>query len=719
MSLHDPYLTEVLKIQVQILGVPQARDAIQATLHWHTPWNIDCDCKGCQEGDLDDADKSKSGKKCENSEKEFKRRFDGGDPTIGSLSRPGNYEFLVSYKTQNELDKCPQGSSLFQFFDHQRQDMGFISDRILELKYGRIESAENPIPLPTSFPLSPETHSILRQDNPFSIFNDYSHMPLSFAPIPDENKFDIAKFFWDQKDGAAAQKKIEAALRKGKRKMDLHTRTNNKVVPISSHIAPSGDLVYLDPGPSIQHVDLEVSKYDVSSEDHKLIKHGLPYDGGVHHEKSILDNDLINFDQEVSQLYNLDKEDNLDSILLIEETLSGNEEFYDAMLMSHLSSPKASKGIEEEVKATGKPDDIVTTEEPPEVTPISRCPESRLKDVPKWDRLIQVIAFMDTGVAASMLNPTILPKEQWIPHFHNFNTASKGILTTRVITKNLIIIEFFPGVQFRTKLLGSIIPGTKLIIGFEYYKQLNDRLNVNTQGIAFRDKFKQYTTTTRLFPFTEDERVKNIKSLLEYGLIEPSDSQWSCEAFYFNKQVEQARAKAKYFSKFDLKSGFWQLGIHPKDKFKTGFYIPDHHYQWKVMPFGLKPAPSLFQRTDASNEYWSAILLEEKDGQRMRHFQDDSEPCPTRNRKNRSLSFCDLRPNMVTIGGWKKDIKDHLQHLLPLHNQMTPDDICNKITTYLPRFTAELPSKVAYTPSWSLLQAAHPPACTFCHMPTI
>ncbi|KAH0729912.1 hypothetical protein KY289_001100 [Solanum tuberosum] len=31
------------------------------------------------------------------------------------------------------LDKYPQGTSLFQFFDHQRQEMDFISDRILEL----------------------------------------------------------------------------------------------------------------------------------------------------------------------------------------------------------------------------------------------------------------------------------------------------------------------------------------------------------------------------------------------------------------------------------------------------------------------------------------------------------------------------------------------------------------------------------------------------------
>ncbi|WMV29548.1 hypothetical protein MTR67_022933 [Solanum verrucosum] len=254
---------------------------------------------------------------------------------------------------------------------------------------------------------------------------------------------------------------------------------------------------------------------------------------------------------------------------------------------------------------------------------------------------------MDTGAVTSMLNPTVLPKEQWIPHFQKFNTASKGILTTWVITNNPIIIEFFPGVQFRTKLLGSIIPGTDFIIGFDIYKQLNDQLIVKTQGIAFRDNFKPYTTTTRLFSITEDERVKNIncqlveescvdshsefmkkhdkplwineeffirlpfkrneninptrashsgmnpehlllakkecEELLEYGLIEPSHSQWSCEAFYVNKRIEQAR-------------GFWQLGIHPEDKSKTGFCITDHHYQWKVNPFGLKPAVSLFQK---------------------------------------------------------------------------------------------------------------------------
>ena len=58
----------------------------------------------------------------------------------------------------------------------------------------------------------------------------------------------------------------------------------------------------------------------------------------------------------------------------------------------------------------------------------------------------------------------------------------------------------------------------------------------------------------------------------------------------------QHLSNAKVFSKFDLNAGFWQLGFHLEDRYKTAFCILDHYYQWTVMPFGLKNAPSQFQK---------------------------------------------------------------------------------------------------------------------------
>jgi len=68
------------------------------------------------------------------------------------------------------------------------------------------------------------------------------------------------------------------------------------------------------------------------------------------------------------------------------------------------------------------------------------------------------------------------------------------------------------------------------------------------------------------------------------------------------------------FSKFDLKSGFYQIGILPKDRFKTAFVVPHGQYQWKVLPFGINNAPSEFQKRmeDIFHDFsWALVFIDD------------------------------------------------------------------------------------------------------------
>ena len=120
-----------------------------------------------------------------------------------------------------------------------------------------------------------------------------------------------------------------------------------------------------------------------------------------------------------------------------------------------------------------------------------------------------------------------------------------------------------------------------------------------------------------------------IENILKREIIRESNSAWSAPAILVPKKTPDEKTKyrfcvdfralnavtkfvpyplpvfeetmstlfgSRYFSVVDRYSGFWHVPIKEANKEHTGFTVPQGHYEFNRLQFGLSNSPSNFQR---------------------------------------------------------------------------------------------------------------------------
>ena len=130
----------------------------------------------------------------------------------------------------------------------------------------------------------------------------------------------------------------------------------------------------------------------------------------------------------------------------------------------------------------------------------------------------------------------------------------------------------------------------------------------------------------RRLPFAyREETSKQVAEMLDQGVIQASSSPWASPIVLVKKKdgtfrfcidyrklnevtkkdahplpriddLLDALQGSQMFSTLDLRSGYWQVSVDPKDREKTAFVTPDGLWEFLRLPFGVSGGPATFQR---------------------------------------------------------------------------------------------------------------------------
>ncbi|XP_076638825.1 uncharacterized protein LOC143350687 [Colletes latitarsis] len=144
-------------------------------------------------------------------------------------------------------------------------------------------------------------------------------------------------------------------------------------------------------------------------------------------------------------------------------------------------------------------------------------------------------------------------------------------------------------------------------------------------SIVLKDDEPIYQRARRLSPSERDIVNEQIQEWLDEGIVQPSLSEYAspivlvkkkngsirlCVNYRLvNKKIVKDRYPlpliddqinslqgAKYYSTLDLQNGFFHVPVEQNSRKYTAFIVPDGHYEFLKVPFGLCNSPAVFQK---------------------------------------------------------------------------------------------------------------------------
>ncbi|CAF3332041.1 unnamed protein product [Rotaria socialis] len=186
-------------------------------------------------------------------------------------------------------------------------------------------------------------------------------------------------------------------------------------------------------------------------------------------------------------------------------------------------------------------------------------------------------------------------------------------------------------IEILTKHIDSIINRKKIQDILWKYGKLFDirqpsKINITLNHVIETGTHQPvYTPPYRRSPKDHQIITDETDKFLQQTIIEPSTSPWCSPVVLVRKKDGSTRfcvdyrklndisvkdsfplpriedifdqlSQSNYFTTLDFKNGYFQIPLTPHDRPKTAFSTRDNHYQFTVLPQGIKNGPPTFQR---------------------------------------------------------------------------------------------------------------------------